>query len=384
MVPDITFFPVGNGDMTLIRLSSGRTILIDCNIRQPGDGVRDVLADLIGMLPKDEKKRPYVDVMVLSHPDEDHCRGFETHFHLGPLGDYSKTETKKIVVREMWSSPLIFRRASSEHPLSSDAKAWNKEAKRRVNLFKDKGFGAYGDKILMLSKDPRRDMKGLDAIIVKADQAITSVAGHPEANFSALLLAPIPTDNEKEIEILTKNGSSVIMNYSIGTGNVPDAVKLLSGGDADVAIWEKQWGRNGKKKVLEYDILQTPHHCSWHTLSGESWSKTEGKAKASPDARSALAQARGGAFIVASCNEIKNDYNDPPCIGAKREYEAIATAVKGTFLNTETHPKAGAPEPMTFEVKSEGPLPTWKKAASTPRAAAALPAIATKPLSHGS
>jgi hypothetical protein len=283
----------------------------------------------------------------------------------------------------MWSSPLIFRRASTLHTLGPDAKAWNTEAKRRVNRFKEKGFGADGDKILMLSEDPRRDMRGLEPIIVKADQTITSVAGHPEQNFSALLLAPIPTSDAAEIEVLTKNGSSVIMSYSIGTGNSPDAVKLLSGGDADVAIWEKQWARNGRKKVLEYDILLAPHHCSWHTLSGQSWSKSEGKATASQDAVAALAQARGGAFIVASCDEIKNDYNDPPCFGAKREYETIAARVKGTFLNTAIHPKIGAPEPMTFEVKSEGPLPVWKKAASAPAAAIGLPAIATKPLSHG-
>jgi hypothetical protein len=44
----ITFFPVANGDMTLICLGdkSGKTILIDCNIRaaadDPDDKTRDV------------------------------------------------------------------------------------------------------------------------------------------------------------------------------------------------------------------------------------------------------------------------------------------------------------------------------------------------------
>ncbi|WP_223821117.1 hypothetical protein [Burkholderia contaminans] len=53
--PEITFFPVGNGDMTLIKLSNGQTILIDINIRQPGDGVRDVLKDLRDKLSEDEE-----------------------------------------------------------------------------------------------------------------------------------------------------------------------------------------------------------------------------------------------------------------------------------------------------------------------------------------
>lgn len=37
MTAKLTFFPVGNGDMTLIRLESGRAILIDVNIRVSAD-----------------------------------------------------------------------------------------------------------------------------------------------------------------------------------------------------------------------------------------------------------------------------------------------------------------------------------------------------------
>ena len=52
MSTTITHFPVGNGDMTLIRLGdkAGTTILIDCNIRaaadDPDDDTRDVAQDL--------------------------------------------------------------------------------------------------------------------------------------------------------------------------------------------------------------------------------------------------------------------------------------------------------------------------------------------------
>ena len=90
MAATITFFPVDCGDMTLIQLESGRTILIDINIRAVTDGVRDVAKDLRDRLDTDAKGYPYVDVMLLSHPDQDHCRGLVEHFHLGPLADYKK------------------------------------------------------------------------------------------------------------------------------------------------------------------------------------------------------------------------------------------------------------------------------------------------------
>ena len=86
MPTTVTFFPVDNGDMTLIRLGDvdATTILIDVNIRvdadDPSSPVRDVAKDLRGQLKKDTNGRPYVDAFLLSHPDQDHCRGLTRHF----------------------------------------------------------------------------------------------------------------------------------------------------------------------------------------------------------------------------------------------------------------------------------------------------------------
>jgi hypothetical protein len=114
MPATITFFPVGNGDMTLIELESGRTILIDVNIRaaadDPNDLTPDVAAKLRQKLKRDSQGRLYVDVFGLSHHDQDHCRGLRTHFHLGPPDGLSGD---KILIRELWSSPMLFRRASN-------------------------------------------------------------------------------------------------------------------------------------------------------------------------------------------------------------------------------------------------------------------------------
>jgi len=89
----VTFFPVGNGDMALVKLLDGGTILIDCNILKAADDpadkeTRDVAKDLRARLQRDAKGRPYVDAFLLSHPDKDHCTGLCRHFHLGPLEDY--------------------------------------------------------------------------------------------------------------------------------------------------------------------------------------------------------------------------------------------------------------------------------------------------------
>nr|MBF4322767.1 hypothetical protein [Vibrio anguillarum] len=120
MVAKITFFPVGNGDMTLIETESNKKILIDCRIRK-GNDFPDVLTMLRDKLDRDSNKRLYIDLFVWSHPDEDHCQGIQDHFHLGTPENWN-AEKDLIFINEIWSSPLVYRRASKTHKLCEDAK----------------------------------------------------------------------------------------------------------------------------------------------------------------------------------------------------------------------------------------------------------------------
>lgn len=101
MPTTITFFPVDNGDMTLVKFgdADATTLLIDMHIRMDADNsntdTHDVAKGLRDRLKKDENGRPYVDAFLLSHPDEDHCRGLTRHFHLGSLSDYLFSPTIK-------------------------------------------------------------------------------------------------------------------------------------------------------------------------------------------------------------------------------------------------------------------------------------------------
>jgi hypothetical protein len=394
MAASVTFFPVGCGDMSLLKLadSAVTTVLVDINIRAVADGVRDVAMDLRDRVGRDSKNRPYVDAFLLTHPDEDHIRGLENHFWLGPLADYPDDKKpdaeKRIVIREIWSSPLVYRRACKSHTLGADAKAFNKEAKRRVQVNKDKEFKGVGDgdRILVLGEDENGKTDDLGPILVKIDEEFSRINGvNKKGYFTATLLAPLPKEDiEEEEEQLGKNHSSVILNMMVGAdAKTPDGCKFLCGGDAEVLIWERQWERHkSATDVLEYDLMLAPHHCSWHTLSWESWSKTKGKAKVSEDARKALSVTRKGAMIVASCAPIKDDDNDPPCIGAKREYEAIAKEAGGSFTCVGEQPSESNPEPLELTVSAEGvSLPAKQE---TGRKSAAIITSASTPMPHGS
>lgn len=362
----VTFFPVGCGDMALVRLADepATHVLVDVNIRAAADDAdddtRDVGKDLRDRLPRDIKGRPYVDAFLLSHPDKDHCTGLEKHFHLGPIADYPSDNRpdaeKKIVIREIWSSPMVFRRASKNHTLCPDAKAFNREAKRRVQRFRDGESLIDGERVLILGEDENGKTDDLSAILVKTGDKFRNINGRSNAYFEAHLLAPMPRQDDDDEELLSKNHSSTILNMKLASSVLQlDSCRFLTAGDAEVAIWERLWERyKATPDVLAYDLLLAPHHCSWHSLSYDSWSELREKATVAPDARSALSQARFGARIVASSKPIKDDDSDPPCIRAKREYKAILWDHSGIFHCTGEEPNATSPEPLEMEISASG------------------------------
>jgi len=379
MPATISFFRVDNGDMTLLTLQSEKRVLIDCNVRKaaddPGDkDAADVGTQLRDRLARDSSGRPYVDVMVLSHPDADHCRGLEKHFHLGPITDYPATGDK-IIIREMWSSPIVFRRACNDHVLCPDAAAWSAEARRRVRLYIESGSSPAGERILILGEDVDGKTDDLGGILLKADQVTNSIDGTWEYQFDARLIAPAPAEGDEE-ELLTKNDSSAVLRFKLGSGTASDSCRLLTGGDAGVAIWEKIWARNKDgTDNLSYDLLLSPHHCSWRSLSYDSWSDLGEDAEVNADARDALAQTRRGAKIIASSKSISDDESDPPCVRAEREYKAIAKDAGGEFICVGDD----GPEPLEFVIESGGLKPKGEEV----RKSGPAVLIGREPQGHG-
>lgn len=395
MPTTVEFFPVDCGDMTLLKFGDpyATTLLVDVNIRaeadDPDGGKRDVAKDLRERIKTDSNGRPYVDAFLLSHPDEDHCRGIAKHFHLGALRDYPDDKKplaeKKIVIREMWSSAIVFRRASKNHVLCDDAIAWSTEARRRVKVNRAQGFAVSdGDRIQIMGKDVDGKTDDLGPILRLVDQQFSTINGKHSAYFSAFMLGPLePKNDDEEEECLAKNQSSVILNFTLAAdlSNL-QAANFLTAGDAEVFIWGALWTRyKTNSAVLEYDLLQAPHHCSWHCLSYDSWSDFGEDATVEPDARSALSQARSGAVIVSSSKPIRDDDSDPPCVRAKREYEVILDEVGGDFYCTGEYPDEDAVAPLKFTVTAQGFQPPSKKVGVT-KSAAIISSVRT-PLPHG-
>lgn len=384
----IVFFPVCNGDMTLLRMQNGQTILADIKIRQAADDqddeTPDVAADLRSRLKRDEHDRLCVDAFLLSHPDADHITGLRAHFHLGPPDTWVKKDDK-ILIREMWSSPIVFRRASSQHVLCDDAEAWAAEARRRVKRFLEVGFDTEaGDRILIMGEDVGGKTDDILEVVVRVGETITACNRIEDNAFEARLLAPLPADDDEEEDVLSKNWSSVILRFSLAGGGVSDRCQFLTGGDAGVAIWKRLWERHGDDHAdwLSYDILQTPHHCSWRSLSFDRWSELGEKVQVDEQARSALSQTRKGAVVIASCKTIKADDDNPPHERAKREYLDILDGDSDRFFCIEEHwEKQG--QSLEFVIKANGVTRKIARAAALAASALGISATAAHARPHG-
>jgi len=390
MTASIKFFPVGNGDMTLLTFDNDQTLLIDMFVRKAADDEDDETPDVMSMLraelKRDDKERLYVDAFLLSHPDDDHICGLERHFHLGPPEDWNEDDDK-IIIREMLSSPIVFRRASTKHVLGADAKAWAKEARRRVQLYRDTGwFGGEGDRIQIMGEDADGKTDDIPAIVVKADETFSAINRRFDNAFEARLIGPRPHGEDDELEkTLAKNDSSVIVRFSIRGGGYADKCRFLTGGDAGVAIWERVWKKHGTYNAdwLTYDVLLAPHHCSWRSLSYDSYSEHGEDAEVCEDARSALAQIRKGAIVVSSSKAIDPDEADPPSDRAKREYISIVDGKDSRFICV-ADVWDDEVQPLTYKIEATGIVKVVKSARVAAAAALGIGATSAHARPHGS
>lgn len=357
----ITFFPVSNGGMQLIRLNDNHktTILKDINIRSLASteaDICDVAQELRDRLPTDSNKRPYLDVFILTHHHDDHVLGLKEHFHLGPLDDYvdpEEDELPKIIIKEMWCTPRFWKQASTNYALSDDAKAFNKEMRRRVKLFEDSNaIQAEGERAIIIGEDPDGKTDSLGTIVRKIGSSVSKVN---ERNISSKLeifiLGPISQqDDELDEDFDEKNRQSIVLQMNVKEGKYSN--QILMTGDAECFVWEKLWEQYKDTDRLKYDLLSVPHHCSWHSLSYDSQSECDDP-KINKNAKNALSQKCIGARIIAQCKPIKDDDSDPPSKAAKDEYLTIVP--KNSFFCTDEFPKEDKAEPLEFNLTCDGP-----------------------------
>lgn len=358
--PKITFYPVGNGSMTLIEIFSNpkRVILFDMNIKDAADDdsdkeTFDVASDLRKRLPEDLEGRPYVDVFIHSHADDDHILGVRKHFHLAEAAEWqepAENDDPMILIHEIWTSSWYRKIYSDSNPLDVDAKALHKEIRRRINAAKDDD----GNRVRVLGVDHEDYTKDSD-FRYEIGKDVSLFNG----KIVARVLGPIAKfeseedGEEDEGNYEQKNRGSIVLQITIKSNDGRNSAKILMGDDTEVAVWE-QMEKQFAESDLKYDVLLAPHHCSWKSLSRGHAEDNDSTVVAG--AKKALSHKNEGAYVVISALSLENENDKKRKKGrerASKEYRTIAGATH--VLWTDDVPKGKkCAQPVEFEVPNLG------------------------------
>lgn len=379
--PTITYFPVGNGDTTLINLSDGTTIIIDLNMteaaeNEPDKTRYDVQAHLLKEVRRDDKGRPHTDAFILSHPDQDHIRNFEKSFFVGDPSRYSEADKKggRIIIDELWFAPRIFSRY--EKDLCDDARAFRKEAHRRIDLYKKGGEerAKPGNRIRVIGYSDNPELEGLEAILTIPGSSIDLINGSKKADFEFFVHAPFKRDTDAQWE--ERNRTSIVLHARFTVDKAAEAALAFFGGDAGCGVWEEIFDKSDEKD-LQWDLFLAPHHCSW-TFFSELPSEEN---KPSKKILRLLDMRRKGAFVVSSSKLIRDDDDNPPHYQAAELYRKKVG--KDKFLCTMEHPSEKKPEPIYFSMSKNGPVKDEYSKGSQILSSAALKTTVSTPQTYG-
>jgi hypothetical protein len=377
MDPRITYFPVGNGDCSLITLSDNTQIIIDCNTTAEASDEKDpsrydVHHHLLDFGKKLDGEIPHVDVFILTHADQDHCRGFDTMFYTGDPAKYAVKHSKEdlILIDELWFTHRIF--ATHEGKLSTWAEAFRKEAQRRIDLHLagSADRNKAGNRIRVVGQTKNPAYKGLGDLVVTPGEYINVIDRKAKDDFRFFVHAPFR--KEVDSKLAERNDTSVVLQACFDVGQTKRAALAIFGGDAGAAIWSKILELSDDE-TLQYDLFLAPHHCSWTFFSELPYKENKVPAE---DSLEILGKALEGARVIASCKPIKPDDDNPPHHAAKVEY--VKVVGKDNFISLAEVGDAKRPLPTTFEMSESGPVlldpkdvgyvdDSVKKVASTPQ-----------------
>ena len=300
---------------------------------QPFHPVIDALIDEV--LPEVEGEK-YLAVFALTHPDQDHCKGFAELLDRCRIG-------------ELWFTPRIIREYVDDEELSEDAKSFCEEANRRIALSRDGKVGS-GDRIRIIGNDDildEDDYKGIpDDLKSRPGESTTMLDGvDHDGMFRAFFHAPFGDDSDGS----ERNRTSLAMQdrprpKAMGIG------RLMLFGDLDYPPLKRIFDYSGDDDKA-WDVFLAPHHCSKSVMYFQEEDDDEPVLK--QDILDLIEDAAGGeGWIVSSSTKVptSNEPGDnPPHAIAKEHYEEIAPS---GFLCTGDDENID--DPIAFEVNTDG------------------------------
>jgi len=340
----INAFPLGNADTTLIRLNSGKLLLIDYANTYTGEK-DDRRCDLPVELDKLVETDSY-DVVIFTHADMDHVQGFASYFHLEHAEKYQGGDRKKI--NELWVPAQVILEEGCE----DETRILRTEARHRLRNKKGIRVFSNPDKLKGWLEKEKVAFSDVEHLIVNAGTTVPGWgATNPELEIFAH--APFAYTFDANTEI-NRNDACIVLQATFN--NLPKT-KFLLLADADSELLHSIIDlseRFDNHHRLNWDIVHLPHHMSYLSLGPE-----KGKEKTEPvDPVRRLYEDYGqekSLLISPSC-PVPDSYDtiQPPHRQAYNYYASVADLKNGELQVTMEFPAEANPRPMEVTINNYG------------------------------
>ena len=351
-MPQITCFPLGNADTTLIELRDGRRILVDyANTRSGETG--DKRCDLPALLKSDLKAAGLTGyaVVAFTHLDDDHCRGASDFFHLEWAAVYQGEGRHRIGT--LW----VPAAAITETNLKGDALVIRSEARHRLR--KGKGIKIFSrpERLKEWFEAEKLDINNFRHCFVNAGKLVSGFdIGSDGVEFFAHSPHAIRSD-ERGLE--DRNGDSLVFQarfredgYDTDVLFAADVPHEVLAEIVDITRWHKNDDR------LHWHVYHLPHHCSYTAIGPE---KGEDKTVPVEQVRW-LCETQGepGGYIISPSKPIplagtEEDKDvQPPHRQAAEYYRQDVLDDRRHLLVTMSEPSSTSPKPLIIAITGDG------------------------------
>ena len=357
MKPRLTFYPLGNADCCLVELSDGRVLINDFAATRGNEG-SDLRIDLPRALRADLGSRGNVDVLALSHLDQDHYQGTSDFFYLEH--DIRYQGSNRIKTEELWVPAAVI----TEKGLDGEARIIQLEARYRLKEGKGVRVFSHPHELEEWLKSEGLELRDREHLITDAGCLVPGFS-FEDGGVEIFVHSPFAESADDGRKIM-RNSTSIVLHATFKVAG--REARVFFGADLgyeDLVKIVSVTKRKGNEVRLEHDIAKLPHHCSYLSLAPE---KGNDLTIPEPEIQWLYEKlGHGGVVLVSSSNPIPStDTNDPPHRQAACYYKRVGRGHRGEFVVTMAHPKRSAPERLRIEI---GPLGVTVKKATTVGAA---------------
>lgn len=338
----VIFYPVGNGDCTLIQFSDGRLLLEDFSYQESDDGRPDLVEEIGSFLA--EVESDHFDVVAFSHADSDHVKGAEEFFWFEHSPKYQDSD--RIRIREIHLPANFLLEAN----LEGSALAIRDEGRHRLKA--GHGIRIYGEPESLndFLEDAGIEPSSRTQLITRAGNTVPGFS-RDEGQAEIFVHSPFTYKVEDEPEPRIRNGNSIIWQISFFEGE--SSCKMMLGADADHQSWADIFNismSHDNADKLVYDLFRVSHHCSYTALA-------EDKGTDITEPRSEVVElfefGNHNCYLISSSLPIPlSDTDEPPHRQAANYYKSVAESKgeRSNFVVTMEWPSDKTCRPMIFSI----------------------------------